>query len=426
MIYSLYRRVTDLGGPLISLYLDSRRARGKEDPARFGERLGQPGQPRPSGPLVWIHAASVGESLSVLPLVGRLRRRGLGVLLTTGTVTSARMVADRLPAGAIHQYLPVDRTPYVDSFLDHWRPDLMLWTESDFWPNMLVEAKRRAIPMVLVQGRISPRSYVRWRYLPDLIGSMLGGFDLCLAQTEADAGRLRGLGGGDVRCLGNLKYAVPPLPGDEAELVRLRAALAGRPFWLAASTHPGEETIIASVHRRLAERFPTLLTLIVPRHPARGPDIARKLIAQGLSVALRSGGETPQAGTAIHIADTMGELGVFYRLADIVFMGKSLTVGGGQNPFEPARLGCAVLFGPRMENFPDMAAQMIAAGAAIEVKDSGDMAETLGALLDDPARLERMKSAAAGWAEAEAEVLDVVEAALAPFLRAAERRHARP
>lgn len=426
MIYTLYRRVTDLGGPLISLYLDGRRARGKEDPARFGERLGQPGKPRPPGPLVWIHAASVGESLSVLPLVERMRRRGLGVLLTTGTVTSARMVADRLPNGAIHQYLPVDRTAYVESFLDHWRPDLMLWTESDFWPNMLVEAKRRAIPMVLVQGRISPRSYARWRYLPDLIGAMLGGFDLCLAQTEADAGRLRGLGGGDVRCLGNLKYAVPPLPGDEAELERLQTALAGRPFWLAASTHPGEETIIASVHRRLALRFPTLLTMIVPRHPARGPDIARKLIAQGLSVALRSGGETPQAGTAIHIADTMGELGVFYRLSDIVFMGKSLTVGGGQNPFEPARLGCAVLFGPRMENFPEMAAQMIAAGAAIEVKDADTMAQTVATLFDDPDRLARMKSAAAAWAKTEAEVLDVVEAALAPFLRAAETRHARP
>ncbi|CCG41727.1 3-deoxy-D-manno-octulosonic acid transferase [Magnetospirillum molischianum] len=426
MIYDLYRRITDLGGPLISLYLDNRRHRGKEDPARFGERLGQPSQPRPPGPLVWVHAASVGESLSVLPLVGRLRRRGLGVLLTTGTVTSARMVADRLPEGAIHQYQPVDRTAYVSAFLDHWQPDLMLWTESDFWPNMLSEAKRRAIPMVLVQGRISPRSYARWRYLPDLIGKMLGGFDLCLAQTEADAGRLRDLGGGDVRCLGNLKYAVPPLPGDEAELERLRAAVAGRAFWLAASTHPGEEAIIASVHRHLAERFPSLLTLIVPRHPGRGPDIARKLIALGLSVAMRSAGETPRAGTAIHIADTMGELGVFYRLSDIVFMGKSLTVGGGQNPFEPARLGCAVLFGPRMENFPDMTAHMVAAGAAIEVKDADDMAKTLGALLADPERLNRMKAAAAAWAETEAEVLDVVETALAPFLRAAERRHARP
>ncbi|MFD2234458.1 3-deoxy-D-manno-octulosonic acid transferase [Phaeospirillum tilakii] len=426
MIEGVYRAATGLAGPLIRLYLAHRRRRGKEDPRRFGERLGQPGLPRLPGPLVWIHAASVGESLSVLPLVERLRRRGLGVLLTTGTVTSARMVGDRLPEGAVHQYLPVDRLPYVTAFLDHWRPDLVLWTESDFWPNLLFEARRRDLPLVLIQGRISPRSFARWRRLPRLIGRMLGGFDLCLAQTEADADRLRQLGGGDVRCLGNLKYTVPPLPAAPDELARLVAAIGDRPVWLAASTHPGEEEIVAETHRRLAPRFPGLLTLIVPRHPARGPDIARKLAALGLSVAMRSAGETPRAGTAIHLGDTMGELGLFYRLAGIVLMGKSLAVGGGQNPFEPARLGCAVLFGPRMENFPEMTAQMVAAGAALEVADGTALTEALAGLLADPARLAGMRAAAAAWAEAEAEVLDSVEAALAPLLAAAEARHARP
>ncbi len=425
MIYRLYRGLTTLGAPVISLYLDRRKRRGKEDSLRFAERLGRAGRPRPPGPLVWIHAASVGESLSMLPLVERLCARKLAVLLTTGTVTSARLMAERLPPGALHQYVPVDRMAYVRGFLDHWRPDLALWAESEFWPNMLAESHRRGIPLVLVQGRISAKSFAGWKKVPGFIRKLLSCFDLCLAQTEDDAHRLKALGSRDTRCLGNLKYAATPLPADETELDRLKTAMAGRPVWLAASTHPGEEAIIAEVHHTLAPCFPGLLTLIVPRHPQRGPDIAREMLALGLSAGLRSSGELPHAGTQVHVADTMGELGLFYRLADIVFMGKSLTVGGGQNPFEPARIGAAVLFGPAMDNFPDMAPRMVAAGAAIQVADGDGLAEALGWLLADPARTARMKQAAARWAEAEADVLDAVEAALAPALAAVEKRHAR-
>ncbi|CAA7619883.1 3-deoxy-D-manno-octulosonic acid transferase [Magnetospirillum sp. SS-4] len=426
MIHRLYRGLTTLGGPLISLYLDRRRRRGKEDAQRFPERLGRAGRPRPAGPLVWIHAASVGESLSMLPLVERLCARRLSVLLTTGTVTSARMMAERLPEGAMHQYVPVDRMAYVRGFLDHWRPDLALWAESEFWPNLLAESRRRGIPQVLVQGRVSARSFAGWKRVPGFIRKLLSGFDLCLAQTEEDARRLRVLGGRDVRCLGNLKYAAPPLPADRDELARLERAVSGRTIWLAASTHPGEEGIVAEAHIAQAERFPGLLTIIVPRHPNRGPDIARELLALGLSAALRSTGELPHAGSHVYVADTMGELGLFYRLADIVFMGKSLTVGGGQNPFEPARIGAAVLFGPAMDNFPDMAPRMIGAGAALMVADGAALAATLGRLLADEALAARMKRAALAWSAAEAGVLDAVEAALSPTLDRLGEAHARP
>jgi 3-deoxy-D-manno-octulosonic-acid transferase len=424
MIHRLYRGLTTLGGPLISFYLDRRKLRGKEDVQRFPERLGRPGQPRPSGRVVWIHAASVGESLSMLPLAERLCARGLSVLLTTGTVTSARLMAERLPKGALHQYVPVDRMAYVRGFLDHWRPDLALWAESEFWPNLLAESHRRAIPLVLVQGRISPRSFAGWKRLPGFIRKLLSGFDLCLAQTEEDAHRLRSLGGRDVRCLGNLKYAAPPLPAAPDDLERLNRAVAGRPLWLAASTHPGEDGIIAEVHAALSGRFPGLLTIIVPRHPNRGPDIARELLALGLSAALRSSGELPHAGAQVYVADTMGELGLFYRLADIVFMGKSLCVGGGQNPFEPARIGAAVLFGPAMDNFPDMVPRMIEAGAALRVVDGSALAATLDRLLAEPSVTAGMKSAALAWAEAEAGVLDAVEGVLDPILARLESRHA--
>lgn len=423
MIYRLYRGLTTMGGPLIAAYLERRKARGKEDSARFAERLGHPGRPRPAGPLVWMHGASVGEALSMLPLVERLIARGLGVLMTTGTVTSARLMAERLPTGALHQYVPVDRMAYVRSFLNHWRPDLALWAESEYWPNLLAETRHRGIPQVLIQGRMSPKSYAAWKKVPGFIHKMLSGFALCLAQTESDAGRIRALGGRDVRCLGNLKYAVAPLPCDGAGLERLRAEIGGRPLWLAASTHPGEEAVAGRVHAALG--LPGLLTIVIPRHPTRGPEIAAGLRSQGLTVALRSADETIAPGTGVYIADTMGELGLFYRLEGPVFVGKSLCVGGGQNPFEPALLGAAVLFGPLMDNFPDMAPSMLAAQAALRVKDEGELAMTVRALLADPQARRAAGEAARAWAEGEAGVLHQVEEVLAPFLAPLEAAHAR-
>jgi len=417
MIFGLYRALTILGGPLIGLHLRRRMKRGKEDALRFAERLGTPGVPRPPGPLVWLHAASVGESLSLLPLVERLQGT-VTVLMTTGTVTSAKLMAERLPKGAIHQYIPVDRPAFVRSFLDHWRPDLVLWAESDFWPNMLDAIRRRAIPAVLVQGRISQKSFAGWRRARGFIRRLLSSFALCLGQTPGDAERLAALGAKRADCVGNLKMAVPPLPVDEAELARLRDAVGARPLWLAASTHPGEETRLARVHAMLRPRFPGLLTIIVPRHPHRGPEIAA-----ALGASVRSAGHSPEAD--LYVADTMGELGLFYRLSPIVFVGKSLdsAASGGQNPFEPACLGAAVLFGPHMGNFPEMAPSMLAAGAAEQVADEAALAEAVGRLLSDGALLAERRRAARAWAESEAGVLDTLLGALAPFLDAI---HARP
>jgi 3-deoxy-D-manno-octulosonic-acid transferase len=374
---------------------------------------------------VWLHAASVGESLSLLPLVERLAARpGWHVLMTTGTVTSARLMAERLPQGALHQYIPVDRPAYVQAFLGHWRPDLVLWAESDFWPNLLDGIRRRAIPLVLVQGRISPKSFAGWKKARGFIGRMLSAFTLCLGQTPEDAKRLAALGAKRVGCVGNLKMAAPPLPADEAELARLRQAVGVRPLWLAASTHAGEEALAARVHLRLAECFPDLLTVIVPRHPQRGAEVRTEVTALGIEAGLRSDGDSPRV--PVYIADTMGELGLFYRLAPIVAMGKSLISQGGQNPFEPARLGAAVLFGPHMENFPEMAPAMVTAGAARQVADETALAEAVAALLADPAALAGARTAAETWAAAEAGVVDAVLGALSPLLAQAEEAHARP
>lgn len=418
MILPVYRTISTVGAPLIWLYLRFRKARGKEDPDRFSERLGHPGLKRPSGALIWAHAASIGESLSLLPLIGRLvtERPGLNVLVTTGTVTSARLMAERLPEGSFHQYVPVDRVPYVRRFLDHWRPDLVLWAESEFWPNLITETVARNIPMVLINGRVSPRSYSGWQRFGGLIKKLLQGFALCLGQTEADTERLRRLGANGAKYAGNLKFAVPPLPADDQMLAKFQKGLGARPRWLAASTHPGEELMAAGVHQRLKTTHAGLLTIIVPRHPDRGADIAAQLRGQGVNVSQRSAGDPLGSETDIYLADTLGELGLFFRLTGIAFMGKSLVPLGGQNPLEAARLDCAIVHGPHMMNFEDITARLKQSRASIEAADEKALESAVALLLDDPAERDRMAARASDLAAAEAGVLDALMAELKPFL----------
>ncbi|MFP6745005.1 MAG: 3-deoxy-D-manno-octulosonic acid transferase, partial [Alphaproteobacteria bacterium] len=344
------------------------------------------------------------------------RRPGIHVLVTTGTVTSARLMAERMPERALHQYVPVDRPGAVRRFLDHWRPDLALWTESEFWPNLVAGTQARGIPMVLVNGRISDRSYRRWRHLRGLIRPLLAGFALCLAQSGRDGQRLTSLGAVDVRVAGNLKTAAAPLPAGHAAMETLRTAFGGRPLWLAASTHDGEEAMVAAVHKSLSAAHPDLLTIIVPRHPERGEAIAQELRGKGLTVARRAAKVTVGHDTEIYVADTMGELGLFYRLATVVFVGGSLVPHGGQNPLESARLDCAVVHGPHMTNFAAFTAAFADADAARQVADGDGLRETVGELLGDPRECARLATAARAVAEAEASVLDTMETAIAPFV----------
>ena len=412
----LYRALTALGGPAITGLLAWRRAHGKEERERLSERFGIPSRPRPPGPLLWLHASSVGEAQSSLPLIDRLMasRPGLEILVTTGTVTSARLMAERLPGKAIHQYQPVDRLPWVRRFLDHWRPDVALWIESELWPNLVLETARRRIPMALVNARMSDRSWAGWRRLPGIIRPLLAAFRRVLAQSEADAARFRSLGAADLVVTGSLKYAAAALPADPAELSQLGRAIGDRPRWLAASTHPGEEAIAADVHRRLKQRHPGLLTLLAPRHPRRGAAIAAALEKAGLTVARRSRGDAPT--TEVYLADTMGELGLLFRLAPIVFMGGSLVPHGGQNLLEPARAGCAILHGPHVHNFRAIAADLAAAGASQEVRDAGELAAAVDTLLADAALAQRRCAAARRAGEDGRGVLDAAIAALAPLL----------
>jgi 3-deoxy-D-manno-octulosonic-acid transferase len=418
MLPLLFRALTRPLTPMAMVYLAQRRKRGKEHPVRFRERRGIPSVTRPDGPLIWIHAASVGEATAVLGLIEYLldTRPDLEILVTTGTVTSARLLESRLPPRARHQFAPADLPNWTARFLDHWRPDLALWVESELWPNLVFAAHARRIPMVLVNGRLSARSYNRWRHCPGVIGPILRAFDLCLAQDQPQAERFRSLGAHQVAAVGDLKAAAPVLPFDRSDLLRLRDAIGSRPLWLAASTHPAEEKIAAQVHRNLAPHHPGLLTIIVPRHPARGDAIGTMLAEQGLRIARRGRGDPVTGDTQVYLADTMGELGLFYRLTGIAFIGGSLVAKGGHNPFEAARLGCAVLHGPDMSNCAAMAAALAAAGAAETVSDAAALTQAASSLLADQ-QLRAERAAAAGRVAAAAlGVLDAVLERLGPWL----------
>ena len=388
------------GEPAARLLLRLRLARGKEHPARLSERRGLPTLPRPHGRLLWLHAASVGETVSVLPLLSALcgLDTELCILMTTGSLTSQRLLESRLRAEGLsgrvrHQFVPLDVPRWVGRFLRAWRPQGMALVESELWPNLIIAADRAGVPMALVNARLSARSLRAWGRMPGLARLLLTRFRWIAARSDEDAGRLRSLGAVRIDSAGDLKAAAPALPVDEAELHRLQRIVGGRPILLAACTHHGEEAIAAEAHDLLVHSKPDLLTIIAPRHPARGAEIAARLG----DPPRRSLGQDPPNTRGLWICDTLGEMGLLYRLSRIAFIGNSLDVarpGGGHNPFEPARLGCALAVGPRGFNFAD-AVRALSESGALEVTATADaMAAWASKLLDDPEVLTRTGHAA--------------------------------
>jgi len=395
-----YRALTSLAVPFAPLILAWRTRRGKEEPDRRSERYGRASAPRPKGFLAWFHASSVGEANAALPVIETIaaERPEVRMLLTTATVTSAQLDRSRLPKNVLHQYVPLDNKSYVQRFLHHWRPDLAVLVESEIWPNLVLETKGEGIPLLLINGRMSSSSFKRWRRRPGLSRPLFSAFDLVLAQNDSLAERFAQLGVARTLDVGNLKADAPPPPADLPGKRRLAAAISGRIVWLAASTHPGEEELVAEAHKKMKQDQPTLLTIIVPRHPERGKPIAEALGAN-LRVALRSEGQLPEASTDIYVADTIGELGLFYALSPIAFVGGSLIERGGQNPVEPIKLGAAVLTGPNWQNFRDSYTELLKASGCKEVGNAASLADAaLGLLKDEGARKEMTRRAEAAIA----------------------------
>jgi len=421
MIRTVWAGATTLASPALRLLLRYRAGRGKEIAGRLGERRGIDPAPRPSGRLIWLHAASVGETMSILPVLGALAEQApdVNLLLTTGTVTSAELLEQRLPSMGLdtfvsHRFVPWDVTAWVRRFLDHWRPDAACFVESELWPNILAACRARAIPAMLINARISARSHAAWSRVPWVSRQLLSGFARIHARGEEDAVRLRDLGAAHVEVMGDLKLAAAVLPADPNALRALRERLSGRPVFLAASTHPGEEARIRTVHDALAVRHPGLLSIVAPRHPDRGPELAALLDAPR-----RSDGRPPP-DSGVWIADTLGEMGLWYRLSQIVFVGRSLLPpGGGQNPLEPARLGCAIAIGPHTSNFTEHVTLLRDAGALEVTRDVPALIRFADAMLTDPEARHRMGERAKAAVEAPSTLMqDTARAVLALLTRA--------
>ncbi len=390
----VYRLLTRLLEPLAPRLLDARARKGKEDPVRVDERLGLTRIPRPPGDLVWLHGVSVGETLSLIPVVERLRkvRPDLAILVTSGTVTSAALLAQRLPDGVIHQFAPVDAPGAVDAFLDHWRPSVGLFVESELWPNLILGARQRGVKLVLASARITEKTADGWRRFPGAARRILSAFDRVLPQDPASAGRLETLGAridGHV----NLKLAGDAPPHDGAAFTRLSAAIGDRPVVVAASTHDGEEIALVRALDKLTDR---LCLVLVPRHPERAIAIAAALTRDGYRFAQRSQGREPDRDTDLYLADTLGEMGLFLRLADVVVMGGSFSAAlekppvGGHNPLEPARLGKPAVTGPDMTNWAAVTEHLVQAGGLVVVQAPWDLPAVLSPLLADDAAARAM------------------------------------
>lgn len=399
--------------------LEKRLAIGKEDPIRMPERLGNAARPRPDGKLIWIHAASVGESQSILELARRLLddHPDLNCMITTGTVTSANALEGNMPARMFHQYIPLDVTNAVRRFLDHWQPDLAVWTESKFWPMLLHETHKRDIPMLLINARMSQNSFRKWKTFRSMATSLLDRFETVLAQDILTAQYLQYLGvsQGKIQVSGSLKEGAAPLLHNEMERKALASAINGRTVWLAASTHPGEEEVILKAHSIARRSFPELMLILAPRHPERGDELAVKFRGSGYTVAQRSKGQEISNRTDIYLADTIGEMGLWYRLAPVSFIGGSFVPIGGHNPFEPAALGSAILHGPQVYNFTEAYERLTEANACIHVTDGQDLAHILETTLE-PERAALLATAAWEASSDGADVTDKVLHTLSDYL----------
>ena len=359
-----------------------RKKRGLEDKNRIRERLGNPSAERPKGKLIWLHAASIGESLLALTLIERFSNKypELNFLLTTNTVTSGNLVSSKRLKNVIHQYLPYDFLAGINSFLNHWNPSILLVIESEFWPTLITEVHRRKIPLLSINSRVSNRSFLRWKRYPKLVQALMNKFDLFLVQSTEFRSRFADLGVTEDKLIvtGQIKKESKPLYVDKKQLKELKYYFRNKQIWIAASTHEGEEDIIAKANNNLLDRLGNnILLIIAPRYPDRGKEIRNLLNSLGLNSVLRSEGKLPGEKDQVYIADTMGELGLWYKLANVCFVGGSLIQSGGHNPYEPALLGCPIIHGKYFENFTEPYNKLAELGGAQVVSTSEELSNAV-------------------------------------------------
>ncbi|MEX0305973.1 MAG: 3-deoxy-D-manno-octulosonic acid transferase [Ruegeria sp.] len=412
LLYNLYCGLTSIAGPLVWRKVRSKLQTAGVPESRQQERLGHASLPRPKGQLIWFHAASVGESLSVLSLINRLGERlpNTEFLITSGTPTSAALIAKRLPPRTRHQYPPLDSAAPVRRFLDHWKPDAGIFVESEIWPRLIVETAKRGTPLALLNARLSDKSVAGWKKRPNTARFILDHFNLFLTQNDKTAHNLIAMGAdvGRVQPGTNLKAMSDPLPIDQSALTDIQTQIADRRVWIASSTHAGEEEIVLSAHKALLQRRPDLLLLLIPRHPERALEIAKLVGDAGLSCAQRSAAQPITPDTQVYMADTLGETGTWYALCPIVFLGGSLKEIGGHNPFEPAQAGAAVITGPGYFNFAETFAPLIETGGAVLINSASELSDAVALWLSDQSELNTARKAASAYVNTQKSSLDTV------------------
>jgi 3-deoxy-D-manno-octulosonic-acid transferase len=378
LIRNAYYGLSWLGAPCVAAYLEWRAFKGYEDRRRLPERIGKANVARPDKALVWVHAVSVGEAVAALALIQAILRKypEVCVLLTTTTVSSFKVIKDRLPKNAIHQFCPVDTPQAVSRFLNHWQPDIAIWIESELWPNLLHETQKRGIPSILLNGRISVKSYTNWQKLKGMISPLLSRLDLCAVQSEEQASFFQALGASSISIMGNIKLMMTPLQIDSKKLQAFQKDVGGRPLWLAASTHPGEEEIVLKAHKILRKEYPDLLTVLVPRHIERAPSLKEMAKSKGISSALRTEGVSLK-GIELYIGDTLGEMGLFYALSPVVLMGATLVPKGGHNPVEAAQMGAFILHGPHTFNNHQLYTILDSLGVSQHVQEESQLSSSV-------------------------------------------------
>ncbi len=415
-----YQKLMTLLFPIIKHTLIKRRIRqNKEHPERISERLGQYTFKRPEGKLYWFHGASVGEAISMLPLIDKLLNedQDLHIMVTTGTLTSAEIMQKRLPKRAFHQFIPFDVKKFAQNLITHFKPNAVLWFESELWPSLIYEIKQHNIPLILVNGRISDSSFKNWKLYKSFIKEILSCFSLCLGQSEQDKNRLMALGAKKVDCVGNIKFSPLPLPVNELLLEELKNTINQRPVLLLSSTHNNEEEQFSHHIQTLKQSIKDLLIISVPRHPERGEEIQKIFRSQNLNTSLRSKLEPITSTTDVYIADTIGEMGLWYSLASVSFIGGSLIPHGGQNFIEPSRLKNAVILGPHMHNFKEMLEKANLCNAVYQSSSIEKIIKEIITLYNTPAYLEERQTKAYNWAISELKVLDNIKQALQEELK---------
>ena len=419
MIQFLYRIIMTIGTPIIELTLLIRGWLGKEDPTRVKERRGETQIARPSGKLLWLHASSVGESIAALVLIEKLIKMNpsITILLTTGTLTSAKLLTTRLPERVIHQFAPLDRPAWVQTFLNHWRPGLVLIMESEFWPTQIQQIKNRNIPIIVVNARLSKRSYARWQWTLEISRSLFGSLDLVIATNPEQAQRFINLGAPYVKVGGNLKRSAAKLSLNKKLVSEISKQVGARKLWLAASTHEGEDLTVIRTQKLLQAQFPDLLTIIAPRHPKRGSSIQRLGEANGLSVSRRASNEEITLETNLYVADTLGEMSIFFDVSPYVFVAGSLVPVGGHNPIEPAHFNCSIFFGPLMAKNQEIADEMIRSKAALQMETNGSLAKLLEDLFNDNELATMLSNNAKEYAENGDAILESVFDSITPFIK---------